>query len=101
MDSSRWTEARAREVLEAWRASGKSMRGFALGRGLRVQRLAWWRDRLGDWEQAPRLVPAMVRERSAFAGGVRVQVGVVVVEAESAEALPVEWLAALSQALSR
>ena len=45
----RWTAAEAEGVVEAWRASGQSMRAFARQRGFDVQRLGWWKKRLAEW----------------------------------------------------
>ena len=97
-----WSESTAREVLRAWRASGLSMRAFCAAHGLRAQRLAWWRRRLGEWEQAggvPKLVPVVVRESPATVAGVVVRLEGAVVEASSSEAVPAAWLGALARAL--
>lgn len=48
-----WSEAQARELLKAWRESGLSVAAFATQRGLRPERLHWWRNRLG-MRPAPR-----------------------------------------------
>ena len=42
-----WSEAHARRILEAWSKSGLTMTEFARREGVRVQRLIWWRERLG------------------------------------------------------
>ena len=55
----RWDEGTAREVLERWASSGKSLAEFARGEGLQVQRLARWRARL-DVRPVPALVPVRV-----------------------------------------
>ena len=36
-----WREAEARVVVEAWRASGESLAGFARRHGLGAPRIAW------------------------------------------------------------
>ncbi len=46
-DQERWTEARARDVLRALEDSGLSAAAFAEREGLRVQRLFFWKRRLG------------------------------------------------------
>jgi hypothetical protein len=43
----RWTESEAREVLAALDGSGLSVAAFAAREGFGVQRLYWWRHRLG------------------------------------------------------
>jgi len=50
-------------VLAEQEASGESLAGFAWRHGFKVQRLHWWRSRIGDWEPAAeeaRLVPALI-----------------------------------------
>ena len=55
----RWTDAEAREALEALDASGLSTAEFALQEGLDAQRLYWWRRKLAKVEDgAP--APAIV-----------------------------------------
>jgi hypothetical protein len=46
-DRRRWTESDAREVLGALDGSGLSVAAFAAREGFDVQRLYWWRHRLG------------------------------------------------------
>ncbi|MDX2090323.1 MAG: hypothetical protein SFX73_20855, partial [Kofleriaceae bacterium] len=67
-----WTEDEGRAALEAWRASGESLAAFARREGVDVQRLYWWKRRLGwrtrttEREAAPlALVPAAVIEAAA------------------------------------
>lgn len=43
---SRWTPAYAARVIDEWTASGVTLTAFARQRGLCVQRLRRWRDRL-------------------------------------------------------
>jgi hypothetical protein len=52
-----WSEADARRVLAAWRASGSSLWGFARQHGLHGQRLAYWRKRLSGGSSGQALVP--------------------------------------------
>jgi len=42
-----WREAEARIVVDAWRESGESMRGFAARHGFQAARLGRWVKRLG------------------------------------------------------
>lgn len=46
-----WSEEMARKVLLAWARSGDPMRAFARAHDFKVQRLLWWRDRLGMREE--------------------------------------------------
>jgi hypothetical protein len=41
-----WSEVEARELLDAWRRGGPTLSSFARQRGLVVQRLRWWKERL-------------------------------------------------------
>ncbi len=52
-DHERWTEARARDVLRALESSGLSAAAFAEREGLRVQRLFFWKRRLGKQQPGP------------------------------------------------
>lgn len=59
----RWTESEAREELRRYERSGLSLSAYARKRGVSIQRLSWWRKRLGKQEAAPEsltLVPAVV-----------------------------------------
>jgi transposase-like protein len=61
----RWSEAKAREVLREWVESGMTVCAFARERGLEPGRLYWWRERLGmcagESPTAVGLVPVVVR----------------------------------------
>ena len=107
-----WTAGEARQVVEAWRASGLPLAAFARKRGLCAERIRWWRKRLGDWgrpeEAFAKLVPAVVVEPQArvevAAGGGLVRVhapGGVVVEIADVGAVPAGWLSALVLGLAR
>jgi len=58
----RWTEQDAREVLAALETSGKSVRAFALERGLDPQRIYAWRRRLavGELTSFREVTPARI-----------------------------------------
>jgi hypothetical protein len=66
----------AEGVLSTWRTSGMSMPAFAKSRGLKEQRLAWWKKRLREWnpapmvspERGPRFVPALLRDGLSAVG---------------------------------
>ncbi len=99
-----WTEDEGRAALEAWRASGASLAAFARRERLGVQRLYWWKRRLG-WD-APQqalaplsLVPAMVIGTSAASTGITIRLpnGVAI---EVADASPA-WVAAVAVELAR
>ena len=51
-----WREDNARDVIEAWRASGMSVAAFARCHRLRVECLRRWRRRLGDEPRFVRLI---------------------------------------------
>ena len=70
----RWNERTARQVLEAWEASGESLREFARRMKLGQQRLSWWSKRLGGRQagvlsqagpELPGFVPVVVRPKRA------------------------------------
>jgi hypothetical protein len=48
MATRRWTEAEARGVIAEWKQSGKSGRAFAEEQSIEVQRLYWWKKKLGS-----------------------------------------------------
>jgi hypothetical protein len=54
----RWTAARARTVLQRWRASGKSAAVFAAAQGITATRLSYWAKQLADVTEQP--VPRFV-----------------------------------------
>lgn len=97
----RWTTSDAERVLAACQSSGKSMAAFAREHGLKIQRLSWWRKRLGDWSaqreaggSGVRFAPAVIAERVSGASVravVRLPRGVLV---EIDQASP-QWVAAL------
>lgn len=99
-----WTEDEGRAALEAWRASGESLAAFARREGIDVQRLYWWKRRLGRTRTTARaratsslsLVPAAVIEAAAVVT-IRLPNGI---EIEAANGAPA-WVAAMVTALSR
>lgn len=100
-------------MLSAWRTSGLSMAAFAKARGLKEQRLSWWKKRLGEWgrmssalaERTPRFVPAVVRTtRAAIELRARVTMRFAdgtMVEIDEPERIGIKWLAELIAALRR
>ena len=107
-----WSPEEAQAVLVEWRASGLSLGRFARERGLGVERLRWWKKRLGEWSeprsvaQGPALVPMVLSEpvpaveRGRNCVVVRLPGGLVVEVAEPA-AVSAQWLAAVVSQLSR
>lgn len=103
----RWTEARARAVLEAWDRSGLTLSAFARQRGVGPQRLAWWRKRLSERSRVTNsppvsLVPVTVRPAPAIALGVPVAItsrGGARIEVRDVGAVTAAWVAALIVAL--
>lgn len=107
-----WTADEARQVVEAWRASGLPLATFARQRGLGAERVRWWRQRLGEWkgasgEDRPRFVPTVVTDPSPASTGETAAVvtvragGDVVVEVADVGAVPASWLSALVLGLAR
>lgn len=105
----RWTPAEARQMLAAWKKSGLSMSAFAMRRGVRADRLAWWRKRLRDWneEKAPALsaglVPALITGAPLGASAqavVRLPLDVAI-EVMDVAAVSPEWVSAVARELSR
>lgn len=102
-----WKADEARQVIDAWRASGLPLATFARQRRLSAQRLWWWRKRLRDWgaesEEPPRLVQALVMEpRTTSAAMVTLRMpGGIVVEVADAGAVSTTWLSALMAELVR
>ena len=102
----RWTADKARSELKALDASGKPIAAFARERGISVQRLSWWRKRLGksrvpapELEGLARFVPAVVKAPigplfSATAVTVHLPGGAVL-EISEVGAVPPEWVAAI------
>jgi hypothetical protein len=99
-----WTEDDGRAALEAWRASGDSLAVFARRERLDVQRLYWWKRRLG-WN-APHpalasltLVPATVIDTAVPLTGITIRLpnGLAI---EVADASPA-WVAAVVAELAR
>jgi hypothetical protein len=115
--SRRWRQWRAEEAQEhlaAWRASGLPLGTFARQRGLSPERLRWWTQRLGDWNEEPpgaegtALVPVVVSAPApgavSVAGTCPVRVcvpGGAIVEVVDPGAVRPEWLAAVVGQLER
>ncbi|HEU4411696.1 MAG TPA: hypothetical protein VFS43_41015 [Polyangiaceae bacterium] len=103
----RWTEARARAVLDAWERSGLTLAAFARQRGLGPQRLAWWRKRLAETSHGTSpspvsLVPVTLRPAPAIALGAPVAITArdgVRIEVRDVGAVTAAWVAALLVAL--
>lgn len=101
----RWSRSDAREVMDAWSASGDSARGFASRHGLNPQRLYWWRQRLTEVLDSPlrdpvtALVPVKVVDASETTGAMvllHLSSGVVL---EVPPSVSPEWVAALVRSL--
>lgn len=96
---SRWTAEDAARELRAWAESGETAAEYARKRGLKTQRLLWWKKRLGDAgrEERTTFIPAIIRPAAVtlHAGGD------VVLEIADAAAVPPEWLAAFAVAVGR
>ena len=110
----RWSSEDARTALATWKTSGLTLAGFARLNGINVQRLIWWRRRLGDdvregREVCPRpatpvsFIPAVFggTRPGAMASIVVRLPGGVEVEASDAECLPARWLAEVAKAMER
>lgn len=104
-----WTEAEARRVLAACKASGLSMRAFAFREGLLPRRLYWWTKRLGLHrtsrrrnETAMRFVPAVItadapRPRAL----VTLRIGAKTAMEIDPSAVSASWVAAVMTELER
>jgi hypothetical protein len=87
-------------VLDEFAASGMSQVAFARARGVTIQRLQWWRKRLGEVACAPAkvaFIPAEISSGTSIT--IRVPGGVAI-EAASTSALPAAWVAELSRSLA-
>ncbi len=107
----RWTAEDARQILDEWARSGKTLHAFARRRGLVPQRLWWWQKRLAGKRRlgvtdnaaiatAPAFLPVTVRPVEPelvlatveFAEGLRV-------ELRALDCASAAWVAALVKAL--
>ena len=83
--------------LAMWRASGQSMRGFALQQGWPPRQIAYWKKRLLDVPMtAPALIPVTVKPLPAT-GAIRLMTAGWVLELPAAT--PAIWLAELLHSL--
>ncbi|MBX3198270.1 MAG: hypothetical protein KF894_09005 [Labilithrix sp.] len=112
-DGKRWTQAKARSVLEACAASGLSVRSFAEREGLEPHRLYRWSKRLGivvrarrrtreaQTTQAPAFVP-LVLKRGAARSAVVIRHGEsTTLEIDDATGVSPAWVAAIMIELER
>lgn len=58
-------EALWRERISAWKASGQSLRSFALMRGWRPRQMGYWKKRLEQAAVAVPMIPVEVKRASA------------------------------------
>ena len=93
-----WGESEAREALDAYARSGQSVAAFARSRGFSVQRLDYWRKRLGR-SSAVTFVPVALPSTLAPEATIAISVGDVVVRVR--ESLDIEHVARLVGALAR
>lgn len=106
-DNKYWNAVEARQVLEAWRASGLTMLAFARQHGFGEHRLSWWKRRLACIEreterEKPTFLPVVVRPDSDDAHAtIVVRLGPrVVLEIRQPERVPPRWLADLLRELA-
>jgi hypothetical protein len=101
-----WTAEQARVALEAWRASGLTMKDYALSTGLNARRMSWWKVRMERWGEgerpgnALRLVPITTSvEVSPLHRGTAMAIlrlpGGAALEFDAAE-VPPGWVAAVA-----
>jgi transposase-like protein len=106
----RWKAAEAARVLSDLAESGKPMAAFAREHGLSVQRMFWWRGRLGEATSGAKkaktqLVPATPRKAALLSlvpsSGAAVVVSTAGVRVEVVEpsATDPRWVAALMRAM--
>jgi len=108
-----WTQTEARRALDAWEASGLSVRAFALREGLLPQRLYRWAKHLGRRPESrgprgpvARFVPAVVKVATVVERAPRARVVVrcgarAVMELADASAVSPAWVAAVMAELER
>jgi transposase-like protein len=98
-------------VLDAWRASGESVTGFAQRHGLVPQRLCWWRQRLDEaaptkeeaavvqsQDETPAFVPVEVRAAEPIADLAVVVVGADLrVEVRGLDATSAAWVETITK----
>lgn len=93
-----WTDDDARKVLAAWQRTTKPLAAFAREHGIGVNRLYWWRKRLGERDRPSLdLVPAVITGADELSVVVRIANNVSV---EIANASP-QMLAKLIGELAR
>ena len=95
-----WTDDDARRVLAAWKRTSEPLATFAREHGLGVNRLYWWKKRLGG-EQAPsrlELVPARVTGQEQVSIVVRVANSVSIEIAKASPRLIAELIGELTRA---
>lgn len=100
--SARWTTAEAERELGSWRRSGKPLAAYARECGVDVQRLHWWKRRLGADASAavpegPAFAAAFIRT-SPVAVTLRLGADLTLDIADPA-AVSAEWLATFAAAL--
>lgn len=107
----RWTRTDAQRVMRAWEQSGEGPGTFARRMGVMVQRLYWWKSRLGEDHEKPAgagvglehaltplLLPVTVREAGQSSRGEAAfvaELGSIRVEVRDVQAVPAPWLCAL------
>jgi hypothetical protein len=93
-----WTEAQAREALDAFRRSGLTASAFARQRGVSVHRLQYWRKRLGSAAPLTFLPVSLPKEVTAAPRGLEIVIGEAVLRVP--EGSDVEHVARLVAALA-
>jgi len=98
----RWNAETADKVLKAVATSQMSLSAFARTYGVNVQRLCWWRKRLGSRRVRPAVafVPAVIPQAGEQVGLLVRLPGGIEVEAARASAVPPDWVAALARSLA-
>lgn len=101
----RWSAEEAREALDAWQASGKSLGEYERAHGISAERLRRWGHRLGRSTLAAqdsevRLVPAVVRPSATFAPIAVRMPGGVVLELADVSAAPSDWIVSVAAGLA-
>lgn len=95
-----WGRDDGEAAIVAWRSSGTSLRAFGRHHGVHVQRLAYWRNRLGSPSTNASFIPVTLTSAPADPVAARIVVGGAVIEVMDATRVSPDWIASVALSIS-